>query len=69
MTNGASNDIERATGTRAMVTQYGMSDKLGMVTCSAAKPLPWRRIILTCSVKTAEEIDEEVRRIVVPQLP
>lgn len=38
MTNGASNDIERATSiARAMVTQYGMSDKLGMVTLSSSK--------------------------------
>ncbi len=66
MTNGASNDIERATSiARAMVTQYGMSDKLGMVTLSQQQS----RYLgggsaLTCSQKTAEEIDEEVRRIV-----
>ena len=66
MTNGASNDIERATAiARAMVTQYGMSDKLGMVTLSQ----PQSRYLgggssLTCSEATAEEIDAEVRRIV-----
>ena len=66
MTNGASNDIERATAiARAMVTQYGMSDKLGMVTLSQQQS----RYLgggssLTCSDTTAEEIDAEVRRIV-----
>ena len=66
MTNGASNDIERATTiARAMVTQYGMSDKLGMVTLSQQQS----RYLgggssLTCSEATAEEIDAEVRRIV-----
>lgn len=66
MTNGASNDIERATSiARAMVTQYGMSDKLGMVTLSQQQS----RYLgggssLTCSEATAEEIDAEVRRIV-----
>lgn len=66
MTNGASNDIERATTiARAMVTQYGMSDKLGMVTLSQQQS----RYLgggssLTCSEATAEEIDAEVKRIV-----
>ena len=66
MTNGASNDIERATAiARAMVTKYGMSDKLGMVTLSQQQS----RYLgggssLTCSEATAEEIDAEVRRIV-----
>ncbi len=66
MTNGASNDIERATAiARAMVTQYGMSEKLGMVTLSQQQS----RYLgggssLTCSEATAEEIDAEVRRIV-----
>ena len=66
MTNGASNDIESATAiARAMVTQYGMSDKLGMVTLSQQQS----RYLgggssLTCSEATAEEIDAEVRRIV-----
>ena len=33
ISTGASNDIERATKTaRAMVTKYGMSDKLGAIT-------------------------------------
>ena len=48
-----------------MVTQYGMSDKLGMVTLSQQQS----RYLgggssLTCSEATAEEIDAEVRRIV-----
>ena len=66
MTNGASNDIERATSiARAMVTQYGMSDKLGMVTLSQQQSRYLRGgSSLTCSEATAEEIDAEVRRIV-----
>lgn len=66
MTNGASNDIERATAiARAMVTQYGMSDKLGMVTLSQQQSLYLGGgSSLTCSEATAEEIDAEVRRIV-----
>ena len=66
MTTGASNDIEKATGlARAMVTQYGMSDKFGMVALGQQR----NRYLgggteLTCSEGTAEEIDAEVQRLV-----
>jgi len=66
MTTGASNDIERATQlARAMVTQYGMSDKFGMVALGQQR----NRYLgggaeLTCSEGTAQEIDAEVQRIV-----
>ena len=66
MTTGASNDIEKATQlARAMVTQYGMSDKFGMVQLGQ----PASRYLgggsqLTCSEGTAEEIDAEVQRLV-----
>ena len=65
-TTGASNDIEKATGiARAMVTQYGMSDKFGMVALGQQR----NRYLgggseLTCSEGTAQEVDAEVRRLV-----
>jgi len=66
MTTGASNDIERATQlARAMVTQYGMSEKFGMVALGQQR----NRYLgggaeLTCSEGTAQEIDAEVQRLV-----
>ena len=66
VTTGASNDIERATKlARNMVTQYGMSDKFGMVALGQVQ----NRYLggdaaLTCSEGTAQEIDAEVMRIV-----
>jgi cell division protease FtsH len=66
MTTGAANDIEKATGiARAMITQYGMSDKFGMVALGQQR----NRYLgggteLTCSEGTAEEIDAEVQRLV-----
>ena len=66
MTTGASNDIEKATGiARAMVTQYGMSDKFGMVALGQQR----NRYLgggseLTCSEGTAQEVDAEVRALV-----
>ena len=66
MTTGASNDIEKATHiARAMVTQYGMSDRFGMVALGEQR----NRYLgggaeLTCSEGTAREIDEEVARLV-----
>lgn len=66
ITTGASNDIERATKlARNMVTQYGMSDKFGMVALGQVQ----NRYLsgdasLTCSEGTAQEIDEEVMHIV-----
>lgn len=66
ITTGASNDIERATKlARNMVTQYGMSDKFGMVALGQVQ----NRYLsgdasLTCSEGTAQEVDEEVMHIV-----
>ena len=66
MTTGASNDIEKATQiARAMVTQYGMSDKFGMVALGQQRS----RYLgggqeLTCSDGTAQEVDAEVERLV-----
>ena len=66
MTTGASNDIEKATQiARSMVTEYGMSDRFGMVALGQQRS----RYLgggseLTCSEGTAEEIDEEVQALV-----
>ncbi len=65
VTNGASNDIEKATNTaRTMVTLYGMSDTLGMVQLEgvAGKYLDQQRY-LQCSEETSTLIDAEVRRM------
>ena len=66
MTTGASNDIEKATQlARAMVTQYGMSDKFGMVQLGQPASLYLGGgSQLTCSEGTAQEIDAEVQALV-----
>ena len=65
VTTGASNDIERATNlTRAMITQYGMSEKFGLIGLATVEDqyLSGRRV-LNCGEATAAEIDQEVMRI------
>lgn len=70
MTTGAGNDLERATDlARKMVTEWGMSEKLGPLTFGKrdeqiflGKELAKHK---DYSEKTAVEIDEEVKRIVV----
>jgi cell division protease FtsH len=65
VTTGASNDIERATSmARSMVTQYGMSEKFGMIGLESisGQYLDGRRV-LECSEVTEAEIDKEVMRI------
>jgi cell division protease FtsH len=62
ITTGASNDIEKATQlARAMVTQYGMSDKFGLIGLESVenKYLDGRSV-LNCGDVTAAEIDQEV---------
>ena len=69
ITTGASNDIKRATGTaRAMVMQYGMSDKLGLITYGddgdevfIGRDLAHTR---SYSEEVAKEIDQEVHDII-----
>ncbi len=65
VTTGAANDIERATQlARAMVTQYGMSEKFGLMGLeSAASQYLDNRPVLNCSDETAAEVDQEVMRI------
>ena len=69
VTTGAKNDLERATKVaRAMVTQYGMSEKLGPLTFGEKDELVFlgREIgeQRNYSEAVAEEIDSEVKRIV-----
>ncbi len=64
-TTGASNDIQRATSlARAMVTQYGMSEKLGLMsTASVSNQYLDGQAYMDCSQTTAYEVDQEVRAI------
>ncbi|MBR3397564.1 MAG: ATP-dependent zinc metalloprotease FtsH [Lachnospiraceae bacterium] len=62
VTTGASNDIEKATKLcRAMITQYGMSEKFGLMSLESQenKYLDGRSY-LTCGDSTATEIDHEI---------
>ena len=65
VTTGASNDIERATNlTRAMITQYGMSEKFGLIGLSTVEDQYLSgRAVLNCGEATAAEIDQEVMRV------
>lgn len=66
VTTGASNDIEQATKVaRAMVTQYGMSDKFGMIGLESVENRYLDgRPVMNCSDETAAEVDHEVMRII-----
>ena len=69
ITTGASNDLERATDlARAMVTRYGMSDKLGPRVFGSREELVFlgREISeqRNYSEEVAQEIDNEVKRII-----
>ena len=68
ISTGASNDIQRATDiAREMVTKYGFSDKLGPVNYSNSDEVFLGNQITSTkaySEETANEIDEEVKRIV-----
>ena len=65
ITTGASNDIERATAlARSMVTQYGMSEKFGVMGLATVQSQYLDgKAYLNCSDTTAALVDEEVRRI------
>ncbi len=69
ISTGASNDIERATKiARAMVTKYGMSEKLGPITYGSddSNPFLGKEMghISNYSEQTASEIDEEIQTII-----
>lgn len=69
VTTGASNDIERATSiARSMVTQWGLSDRMGPLTYSEeegevflGKSMGKQKIV---SDETAQAIDSEIRAII-----
>ncbi len=65
ITTGASNDIEKATSlARAMVTQYGMSEKFGLMGLESVENRYLDgRAVLNCGEETAGEIDKEVMHI------
>ena len=65
VTTGASNDIEKATRlARAMVTQYGMSDKFGLMGLEVREDeYLTGRTVMNCSDATAAGVDQEVMRI------
>ena len=64
-TTGASNDIQRATAlARNMVTQYGMSEKLGLMsTASVQNQYLDGQAYMDCSQATAHEVDQEVKEL------
>lgn len=65
ITTGASNDIEKATSlARSMVTQYGMSEKFGLIGLETIESRYLDgRAVLQCGDATEAEIDKEVMRI------
>ena len=64
-TTGASNDIERATElSRKMVTQYGMSDKLGLMALSTvSNPYLDGSTMMNCADSTSSAADEEIHKL------
>ncbi len=65
VTTGAANDIEQATRVaRAMVTQYGMSDKFGLMGLETQEnQYLTGRTVMNCGDATAAEIDTEVMKM------
>ncbi len=65
VTSGASNDIQQATRlARAMVTQYGMSKKFGLMNLESRESMYLDNgSVLNCSDATAAQVDAEIMRI------
>ena len=65
VTTGASNDIEKATSVaRAMITQYGMSEKFGLIGLESVQNRYLDgRPFMNCGQETASEIDHEVMKM------
>ncbi|MFI3172845.1 MAG: ATP-dependent zinc metalloprotease FtsH, partial [Eubacteriales bacterium] len=65
VTTGASNDIEQATKiARSMITQYGMSDKFGLIGLESIQHRYLDgRAVSNCGEATAAEIDQEVMKM------
>jgi len=66
ISSGASQDIRQASGiARAMVTEYGMSDKLGFQLYGTDESLqPWEQPEKSYSDETARIIDEEIKALI-----
>lgn len=65
VTTGAANDIEQATRmARAMITQYGMSDKFGLMGLATQEDQYLTgRTVMNCGDATAAEVDNEVMKM------
>ena len=65
ITTGAANDIEQATKlARAMVTQYGMSDKFGLMGLATTHSQYLENgVDMNCGDETATQVDEEVQKM------
>jgi cell division protease FtsH len=65
ITTGAANDIEQATKVaRAMVTQYGMSDRFGLMGLATKEDQYLSgRMVMNCAEATSSQIDDEVMRM------
>ena len=65
VTTGAANDIEQATKVaRAMITQYGMSERFGLMGLAAQEDQYLSgRAVLNCGDDTATEVDHEVMEL------
>ena len=65
VTTGASNDIEKATSVaRAMITQYGMREKFGLIGLESIQNRYLDgRPVMNCGQETASEIDHEVMKM------
>ncbi len=65
VTTGAANDIEKATRVaRAMVTQYGMSKRFGLIGLEVqANQYLDNRPVMNCSDVTAADVDQEVMQV------
>lgn len=65
ITTGAANDIEQATKVaRAMITQYGMSEKFGLIGLATKEDQYLSgRMVMNCAEATSSQIDEEVMKM------
>ena len=64
VTTGAANDIEKATAlSRAMITQYGMSERFGLMGLAKTQDMYLSgRTVMECGDETATEVDHEVMK-------
>ena len=65
VTTGAANDIEQATKVaRAMITQYGMSEKFGLMGLATKEDQYLSgRTVMNCAEATASQVDDEVMKM------